>query len=329
MIYKSFLVEKNIDLLKNNLILFYGENNGLINEFKQILKKKNNKITIIRMTEDSILNNQSIIFNQIYNDSLFENIKIIFIENVTDKLLSTIEEIQPKINKNKIYLFSSILEKKSKLRSYAEKSKSCDVVPCYKDNEMNIRKLVQDKLKGFKGLNAQIINDIIENSNLDRAKIQNELSKITTYFSDKIIKNDELNKLLNIKINDDFNAIKESALKGNKDATNNLLSSTIFEIEKAPLYIIMINQRLNKLKEIASSLDEKNIEQVINDIKPPIFWKDKPNYLHQAKIWDLKKINKALKITYELEIKIKSSADINKHLLIKKLMVDICLLANT
>ena len=42
-----------------------------------------------------------------------------------------------------------------------------------------------------------------------------------------------------------------------------------------------------------------------------------------------KKINKALKITYELEIKIKSSADINKNLLIKKLMIDICLLANT
>ena len=87
-------------------------------------------------------------------------------------MLSIIEEIQPKINKNKIYLFSGILEKKSKLRSYAEKLNSCDVVPCYKDNEMNIRKLVQDKLKGFKGLNAQIINDIIENSNLDELKFK-------------------------------------------------------------------------------------------------------------------------------------------------------------
>ena len=39
MIYKSFLVENNINVLKNKLILFYGENLGLINEFK----KKNNK----------------------------------------------------------------------------------------------------------------------------------------------------------------------------------------------------------------------------------------------------------------------------------------------
>ena len=32
------------------------------------------------MSEDSILNNQNIIFNQIYNDSLFENMKIILLK---------------------------------------------------------------------------------------------------------------------------------------------------------------------------------------------------------------------------------------------------------
>ncbi len=329
MIYKSYLVEKNIDLLKNNLVLFYGENYGLINEFKEILKTKNSKFNIIRMTEDMILNNQNLIFNEIYNESLFEDLKVIFIDNATDKILNTIEEIHPKIYKNKIYLFSSILEKRSKLRSYIEKSKTCDVVPCYKDNEISIRNLIQDKLKGFTGLNTQIINNILENSDLDRAKIQNELNKIISYFSDKVIKNDEINKLLNIKVNDDFDAIKDSALKGNKFATNNLLNSTIFELEKTPLYIVMINQRLNKLKEIVSSKDKKNIEQLINNMKPPIFWKDKPNFLQQTKIWDLRKINKALKITYDLELRIKSNADINKHLLIKKLMLDICLLANS
>ena len=55
MIYKSYLVEKDIDLLKNNLILFYGENIGLINEFKKILKEKNKTYSVVRITEDSIL----------------------------------------------------------------------------------------------------------------------------------------------------------------------------------------------------------------------------------------------------------------------------------
>ena len=329
MIYKSYLVEKNIDLLKNNLILFYGENIGLINEFKKILKKKNETYSIVRITEDSILNNQNILFNEIYNESLFEEKKIIFIDNVSDKILNLLKEIQPKINNNKIYLFSGILEKKSKLRLFAEKLKDCDIIPCYKDNEINIRNIIQQKLKGYSGLNTQIINSLIENSNLDRTKIQNELEKIKIYFSDKTIKDDDLNKLLNIKINDDFDAIKDSALKGNKITTNKLLSSSIFEIEKTPLYIVMLNKRLSKIKEIVESSKGKNIAQIIDNMKPPIFWKDKPNYLHQTKIWNLNKINEALKLTYEFEIKVKSNADINKHLLLKKLLLDICLLATS
>ena len=36
MIFKSYLIDENLDLLKNNIVLFYGENIGLINEFKKI-----------------------------------------------------------------------------------------------------------------------------------------------------------------------------------------------------------------------------------------------------------------------------------------------------
>ena len=43
MIYKSYLVEKNIGLLKNKIVLFYGENLGLKNELKE-KKKKNKKV---------------------------------------------------------------------------------------------------------------------------------------------------------------------------------------------------------------------------------------------------------------------------------------------
>ena len=35
MIYKSYLLEQNFDLLKTNLTLFYGENLGLQNDFKK------------------------------------------------------------------------------------------------------------------------------------------------------------------------------------------------------------------------------------------------------------------------------------------------------
>ena len=40
MILKSYLVENNIDLIKHNLTLIYGENIGLIDQLKKKLKKR-------------------------------------------------------------------------------------------------------------------------------------------------------------------------------------------------------------------------------------------------------------------------------------------------
>ena len=45
---------------------------------------------------------------------------------------------------------------------------------------------------------------ILENSNLDRVKLYNELSKIKTYFQNKKIDTENLEKILDLKINDDF-----------------------------------------------------------------------------------------------------------------------------
>ena len=329
MIYKSYLVEQNINIFKNNLILIFGENLGLVNEFQEKIREINKTKKIIKFSQDDILKNQTILFNEVNNMSLFEDAKIIFIDRVNDKILELIKEIQPQVDKNKIFLTGDVLEKKSKLRNYFEKSDNCDVVVCYKDNEINIKNLINYKLKDFTGVTPQITKTLIENCGLDRIKLSNEIDKIKSYFNEKNIKIDQLYKLLNLKSEEDFDSIKDYALKGDNSLTNNLLSSTIFEIEKIPLYLTIINQRLNKLKDVLDLTKKENLIVKINNIKPPIFWKDKPNFLDQAKIWNMKKINIALKKTYELELSIKSKANVNKDLLIKKLILDICVIANS
>ena len=82
-----------------------------------------------------------------------------------------------------------------------------------------------------------------------------------------------------------------------------------------------------KLKEILSK-NNRSLEQTIETLKPPIFWKDKTQVLEQSKKWDLKKINYTLKKTFDLELKNKSNSLLNKNILMKKLLIDICITAN-
>ena len=108
--------------------------------------------------------------------------------------------------------------------------------------------------------------------------------------------------------------------------TAKLLGNTILEVEKTVLYLSSINQRLSKLREITDTKD--NIEIAISKLRPPVFWKDKPTFVAQAKLWDLQKLEKALIKIFEAEIKIKSNSSIEKKVILKKLLIDICNLAN-
>ncbi|MDC2986611.1 hypothetical protein OAY20_00770 [Candidatus Pelagibacter bacterium] len=326
MIHKSYLIEQNFDNLKNKIVLFYGENLGLIDDFKDEIVKRNKNV--LKFSQDEILKNDKIIFDEINNVSLFDDKKIIFIINISDKFLNIIEDIQLNKNGNLIYLFSEILEKKSKIRRHFEDAKDLDIVPCYKDNETTIKKIISYKLKGYSGLNPQIISKIIENGNLERSKINNELDKIKTLFINKKIDVDLLDQLLNLEADNEFENVKDSAISGNKSKTNKLLSTTVFETEKMPLYLTILNQRLNKLKEVTEKAKIGGLSNAIEKIRPPIFWKDKKSFTDQAHLWSFDRLNTAISKTYNAEINIKSNTEINKNLLIKKLLLDICLLAN-
>ena len=127
---------------------------------------------------------------------------------------------------------------------------------------------------------------------------------------------------------DEFDYLKNEALNGNKLKTNNLLDSSFLEQDKSIFYLSSINQGLSKIKEGVILSKGKKIEEVIDKIKPPIFWKDRPIFISQLRKWNLKKINLALDKTYNLELMLKSNSNLNKEILIKKVIIDICNLAS-
>ena len=330
MIYKSYLVEGNLNKIKQKIILFYGENFGLKNTFKNEIKLINSQSEVLIFQQDEIKKNNKLLLNEITNDSLFQEDKIIIIYQVDDKIYDLVEEVREFNSNQKIFLFADILDKKSKLRKNFEMSDNYACIACYNDNELTIKKIIFEKLKGFTGLTPENLNIIIDKSNLDRVKLDNEINKIYLFYQNKKIETNSLNELLDSSVNDDFSILKDEALKGDKTRTNKMLRDTIFEADKNILYLNQINLRLTKLLEINKKNEHnKNLERSISDIKPPIFWKDKPNVLAQAKKWHSDKIRNMLNKTYNLELKIKSNNSIDKNILLKNLIVDICNQANS
>ena len=122
MIFKSYLVEENFGLIDKKFNLFYGENIGLLNSFKDKIKIYNKeKGEIINFTQEEILSNKRSFENEISNQSLFCEKKIFLIEQVTDKILEYLDEVLIANDNNNFFLFANVLDKKSKVRNYFEK----------------------------------------------------------------------------------------------------------------------------------------------------------------------------------------------------------------
>ena len=239
------------------------------NDFKNKIKFLNSedKHEIIFLMQDEIFINDNFLFNEM---STISFLKIFFIDQVGDKIFNILEDLIMHLIGHKIYLFSDVLDEKSKFRKLFEKSEKLAVIACYQDNEITLKKIIRSELKSYDGLTGFNVNLILDNSVLDRVRLHNELDKIKIFFLDKQIETEELEILFNIKVNDGFNALSDEALLGNFKNTNKLLVHTDLEDSKF-LYFNIINVRLDKLYEVVTN--KADFETIINDIKPPIFWK--------------------------------------------------------
>ena len=326
MILKSFELERDIkSILNYKFILIYGENIGL----KEVLKKKivsfNNNAEIINLYLEDITRNKDIILSEVKNISLFNEEKVIIVNQANEKIYTEIESLINVKENVRIIIIADLLDKRSKLRNLFEKEKGFAIIPCYNDNDITLRNLVQNELKDFKNVNSNTINMIISYSNLNRKRIINNIEKIKSFYEKRILSEDSLEILLNSDRNEMFENIRDAALNGDKKKLNDLLGNFNFANEDAYLYLNMINYRLIKLLEIhKQNTNNSNYNNTINNMKPPIFWKDKPLFLKLIQKWDKQRVIGALEYLGKTEKKIKNNSSLNTLTIIKNSITNIC-----
>ncbi len=311
MIQKAFEINK-INLNKYNFYLFYGENEGYKNE---IIKNKFEKLysnKVCKYDEKEILEKKGEFFNSILTKSFFENDKLIIISRATDKIKDIIEEIfLKKIDDIKIIVSASILEKKSKLRNYFEKNKDTICIAFYADTNQTLSSIAINFLRENKiSLSQETINLIIERCKGDRENLNNELKKIENYAkSERRISVEDILKLSNLAENYNASELTDNCLAKNIKKTANILNENNYSNEDC---ILIVRTLLTKAKRLLKLQEEvkknKNIEQVITNFKPPIFWKDKEIVKQQINHWPLEKINNMIENINEIELLIKKNS---------------------
>ena len=116
----------------------------------------------------------------------------------------------------------------------------------------------------------------------------------------------EILKLTNLAENYSYGELSDQCLSKNLNRTMNILNENNYNSDDCISIVrVMLSKvkRLIKLKE--KNIQEKNIDSVISNYKPPIFWKEKDVVKSQMKVWDLNNIQNLLYLLSEVELLIK------------------------
>ena len=313
MIIKTFEIKKK-KFDKQNFFLIYGENEGLKNEIIQSLKTNLNG-NIDKCDEAQILIDKELFYEKMLNQSLFDKEKIVIVNRCSEKIFEVIENILEKnISDTKIILNAGILEKKSKLRNLFEKKKELIVVPTYKDTSLSLVEIARKFFYNYKiSISQEAINLLVNRCNGDRGHLKSELDKILIFIHDKKnINLEEIYKLTNLSENFSINELVDTTLSKNSQKTSEIINESNYKSEDGILILRVFLQRAKRLLDLYEKQKENiSFDNLIDNYKPPIFWKDKPIIKKHLENWSKPRIEDLIININKIETFVKRNSSIS------------------
>ena len=293
MILNYSLFEQS-DISKNSNFLFYGENQGRVEECSALtiksVKNKFEKVSLIYFSTDDLKKG---IFENFFFDSLNEDIfgsKKVLIVSLQDQKASKeiIDTLKKNISSSLILIIKcSQLKKNSALRNFFENSKDHLTIPCYEETENDKKNIVR---KIFNSENLNISEDEIKKISAmlsnQKLEIENELNKLIIYLkTSKKNLRDSLN-IVSKNLTESINRLV--FLLVSRDKENFLMEFfKSKEIQNDPIRLInYLSDHLLKILEVKTKVNSgQDKNYAIKRIRPPIFFKDIPEFSRQIDLW--------------------------------------------
>ena len=117
----------------------------------------------------------------------------------------------------------------------------------------------------------------------------------------------EISILTNLTENYSASELVDASLSKNLK-TQEILNENNYSQEDTYFILRVFLQKAKKILNLLENIkNENDIDKVISEHRPPIFWKDKPVIKKQLKLWSYKKMSNLIKKLNHIEITIKKN----------------------
>ena len=324
MIYKN---QAQMIKAKQCFYLLYGADEGkaygIAEQIKSLWGERIEKINSEELEKQSAL-----LHDELNSVGLFADSKLILLDcrdalsvKLQNQLVALLEKQNESVNH--LLILAHNLTPTSKLRKFFEKAQHCAIMACYPPENREIASLLQQKLQAE---NITIDHDatqlFVQKVKGDSYRIEQEIEKLLLFKqgAQKVTSHD-IQCLIGAHQQLQMSELIYSIFAGDRKKMEHLLQSD--DIESIPILLAVRRHivLLTEIKQISAD-NRQNIRQVIEQLRPPIFFKLKDSLTMQANKWQRGKLLKLYRQTLDIEWQVKWQAS-RGNMEAKRLLLEI------
>jgi len=251
--------------------------------------------------------------------------------SITKNIENTVLKAVEFESDNFILLIKGSNFKQSSFIKHFQNSKNSFIVPCYEEKLKTIYNEINNLFSKHKfHFEDDFVNNLALKFNSDTLNNKMEIEKLDSFLTNnKNVSKEMIFKLISKNENFNFNKVIEYCTNGNiKYALNSFES--VYENQSSSITLIRMFVNHFKLIEkiLLDTQNNKNLINIIENFRPPIFFKKKEFIILQCKIWNLKLIDIMLTRLINLELKCKLNNITEKTLMLQFILSTSVLVRN-
>ena len=309
-------------------LLLYGPDLGLIREraeiaAKAIVKDLSDPFNVVEFTPRGLRDEPSRLTDEACALSMTGGRRVVRLRDATDSVTSAVMEALKANGDALIIIEAGDLPPRSKMRNLFEKADDAAAIPCYADEGAGLEELIRKALAdaGLKP-SAGVTSWVANNLGSDRMVTRMELEKLALYASGQAeVTLEDAQAVIGDAAAVTLDDVVFTALGGNIKGLLIALSRARFEGITAISILRATARHLTRLEEaVSANMAGETADQAMKKLRPPVFFKQKTDFLNQMQRWQPKKLSRARMEIVQAELDCKSTGTPNDALCERALM---------
>lgn len=299
-------------------VLIYGADEGLVKERCNKLRDhiadiETDPFSVTEFSFDVLKDDIALLADEMASISMYGGRKCIIIRDIPQAIPIALKElIQKPFGDAFVIFLARELTPRSSFRKLFETDKNTAAIACYPLEQYNLNKTIRDILNN-EGFNydtqaISMLEQLFTGNNL--LLIRNELTKIMLYKGDAThITTDDIIACCNNDLEASLDKLSDAIASKSPRVATNIFDSLVNENKyPAPAIIRYVNTYFNRIYIVRSKVDQGiSIDQAMQQLRPPVFFKSKPSFIKNVKSWNTKKTVNLIKKLQKAEAECKRS----------------------